>query len=166
MKKIIVAVVVLFLAVGCSSDNGDEIETGLANLDGFEIEEIIVGECIEGHYARIRIDVSEGLNSPRIQFIGNFENATINTEATAYNGRIELQELGDCEDLENTTGNSTTFEIAETINITSKAAVVLHEISRQQIPYNCYKWRLVVYAKENENIICESPTEWYDAPLF
>ena len=163
MKKILPILFTAFLFVACSTDDATVSETTQAAVDA---QLRAVGTCFDGIYGSIYVDVSQGINNPKVQFSADVDDNSDNVNQT-YSAKLEIQLLSDCENLNSGTGTSTFYLVPGLIQNPS-VNIPKVKLSPSQLPTGCYRWRFTLQGVSNaqRNPSCISTTQWYDAPLF
>lgn len=167
MKKLLLISFLAVLSIACSTDSED-IDTANSAQRAMQLEAqgtqgtSMVLNCFSGLEASTFISTVNGLSNPTITFISNPPASATGS----YKVKVEIEELGDCENLTSGTGNIRTFTTGATYSNVYNNPPQISGIKPTQI-FMCYRWRMKF---ENVNrygeTTCTSCSPWYDAPLF
>ena len=115
--------------------------------------------CITTLSAHYEMDMSGGLNNPKVNFVINSPLGV--TSSRSFYAAVEVQQVPDCEDYNYGTGPITSFGgIVLYYNISTNAPRVV--VQQGQFPV-CFRWRMVL---TEANTSCVTYTPWYDAPVL
>lgn len=169
MKKIFYLSVLALVFASCSVDNdANLLQEDAAQLNAFN-EKMSVNTigCLGFIYGTTEVDVSQGINNPKVVFIADVPNGPISSRTTSYNVHLEVQVLFDCENINSGAGFITRHSTTHLIpTLDPDPRIVL---SPSQLPSSCYRWRFVVEGvriSSSGNTPCVTISDWYDETLF
>lgn len=166
MKKLLLLPFFAFFAIACTTDTED-----LENYTASPYKEMQVNgsatpgytfSCFSGLGAHPYIDTTNGLNNSTITFISDVPAGTTGS----YKVRVEVEQLGDCEDLGSGSGNVRAFSTGATYSNIGSNPPQISGV-RPADTFACYRWRMVFEGvNRSGSVTCVSCSPWYDAPLF
>jgi hypothetical protein len=167
MRKILLLLMVIG-CWGCSSDNEVDFVQygdGVSQTSNVENETMALSttSCFTSVTGQVHVDVSNGIGNPIVVFTSAVT-GTVNVK-TKFRVRVEVQPLGDCDDINSDTGTLLVFSLGTIQNVVSSPPSI------SVLPVNmplCYKWRFVFESPEGTSMssYCYSESTWYESPLF
>ncbi|MGV3460470.1 MAG: hypothetical protein ACO1N9_08455 [Flavobacterium sp.] len=173
MKKLIVLPLLALFIASCSTDDlSSEIqENNLETIDSETARNTPlpgqqpsgqVRPCFESLTGEVIVNLPGGLGGmPELNFIANGQGA----DWQAYDVYLVFENLVDCEELGNGTGETSTFFLGSLEDLDTVNAMIT--LKPTDLPQGCYRWRFIYERRSTKRFTgCSSYSPWYDSPLF
>lgn len=173
MKKFFTLLVTILFFVSCTTDDS-VLDTSENNYSpksyraGFS-EKYMKSEatCFSSLEGSLRMDITDGLNNPTIKFRGevpNYLSSQGSYSLKLYTFKLYIQPIADCEDMNSDDGDALVYTYPVFISNVNEIPSI--DLKPNQIPFQCYKWRVEISREINRVIYCSTSSTWYDAPVL